>query len=143
MADLQVQFTDDIPKIEREGAGKRSSKYDELLEACVQNAGKAAKIQVESQGQASSRASSIRTAAERHPNEQNGDGVFIVATRSGDGEDEFYVYTKYVTSDDEEYEEELKRRKSAAERAKKKAEKSEDGENKPRKLARKKTTARS
>lgn len=139
MSDLQVQFTDDIPKIEREGAGQRSSKYDELLEACVKNKGKAAKIQVDSQGQASSRSSSIRTAAERHSAEKNGEGAFIVATRSGEADDEFYVFTKYVDAKSEEYGEEMKRRKAAAERASKKAQEKKEGggENKPRKVAKK------
>lgn len=133
MADVPVQFTDDIPKIEREGAGQRSSKYDELLDACVKNAGKAAKITVEKQGQASSRATSIRTAADNHDMERNEEGAFIVATRSGKndaGDDEFYVYVKYVEAGTDEYDEELKRRTERAERAKKRA--SEDGDTKPR-----------
>ena len=126
--DLQVEFADDIPKIEREGAGQRSSKYDDLLDACVKNAGKAAKIQVSKQGQASSRASSIRTAAERHSNEQSGEGAFIVATRSGDAEDEFYVYVKYVGSDDEQYDKEMERRQEAEKRAREKAAKKASGD---------------
>jgi len=120
MAEIPVTFTDDIPKIEREGAGRRSSKYDDLLNACVKNVGRAAKITVDKQGQASSRASSIRTAAERHEAEVNGDGVFIVATRSG-GEDEFNVYVKYVEAGTEEAEEELQRRTDAVARAAKRA----------------------
>ena|SRR6056297_3547257 len=133
MADeIPVTFTEDIPKIERVGAGRRSSKYDDLLEACVQNVGKAAKITVDKQGQASSRASSIRTAAERHEAEVNGDGVFIVATRSG-GENEFFVYVKYVEAGTDEAAEELQRRKDAEVRAAKRASQPKDP-NAPKKV---------
>lgn len=119
MADVSVTFTDDIPKIERTG-GSRKSKYDELIEACVENAGKAARIEVDSQGQASSRASSIRTAAERHPNVKSGEGHFKVATRSGEGEDEFYVYVQYNEGPEEE-EEKPKAKKVAKKKVKRKA----------------------
>lgn len=97
MADLDVTFADDIPSIQREG-GSRKSKYRPLVDACVERPGKAARLVVDSQGQASSRASSIRTAAENHPNTKSGEGHFEVATRSGqndDGDTEFYVYVKY------------------------------------------------
>lgn len=115
---MKVEFTDDIPKIERQGF-ERSSKYDELLDACVQNAGKAARITVDSQGAASSRATSIKNAAESHEAETNESGVFIVATRSGEGEDEYHVFTKFVEAGTEEYDEEMESRQKRAAAAKK------------------------
>lgn len=115
---MKVEFTDDIPKIERQGF-ERSSKYDELLDACVENAGKAAKMTVDSQGAASSRATSIKNAAESHSAEQNDEGVFIVATRSGEGEDEFNIYTKFVEVGTEAYDDEMESRRKRAEAAKK------------------------
>jgi len=119
MADLDVTFTDDIPKIEREGF-TRNSKYNELLDACVQHSGKAAKLTVTSQGQASSRASSIRDAATKHSGETEDNGLFVVATRSS-GEGVFDVYTKFAEAGTESYKDELTRRSS-------KDEKTEDGE---------------
>lgn len=119
MADIDVTFTDDIPKIERTGFGERSSKYDDLLNACVNNPLKAAKIDVDSQGAASSRATSIKTAASKHEAEVNDDGVFIVATRSGDEEDEFYVYTMFAPEGSEQYNDEVESRERRAESARK------------------------
>lgn len=91
---LDVKFTDDIPKISREGFN-RKSKYDPILDACVERVGKAAHITVETQGQASSRASSIKAAAETHQAVTEGKGHFTVATRSGENEDEYHVFVKY------------------------------------------------
>lgn len=145
---MDVTFTDDIPKIERQGF-ERSSKYDELLNACVENAGKAAKITVDSQGAASSRATSIKNAASNHEAEQNGDGVFVVATRSGDSEDEYHIYTMFAPSGSEEYDEEIESREKRAAAAEKrkasrkankaKAAESEDDET-PAPKAKKKVT---
>jgi len=120
MADIDVTFTDDIPKIEREGGGPRKSKYKEILDACVERAGKAAKFTVDTQGQASSRASSIRTAADKHPAQVEDQGVFIVATRSV-SENEFDVYVKFAEKNSDDYEQEKEREAKAAERPKKKA----------------------
>lgn len=114
--DLPVTFTDEIPKIEREGFS-RNSKYTPLLDACVEREGKAAKITVDSQGQASSRASSIREAAVKHPGETEGKGLFTVATRSGEDESEFYVYVQFNPAGSEEYNEEAERRSAKEERA--------------------------
>lgn len=144
---MDVQFTDDIPKIERQGQS-RSSKYDDLLAACVENAGKAAKITVEKQGAASSRATSIKNAAASHEAEKNDDGVFIVATRSGEGEEEFHIYTMFAEKGTEEYDEEIeardRRAQAARKRQKTKAESSsDDGEQatpKPKKKVKKKTS---
>lgn len=104
MADIDVTFTDDIPKIEREGFS-RKSKYRPVLDACVERPGKAARMEVDTQGQASSRASSIKAAADKHEKVKSGEGHFKVATRSGDGEDEFYVFVKYVEGPEPEEEE--------------------------------------
>lgn len=120
MADVKVSWSDDIPKISREGRS-RKSKYDDLIEACVGNPGKAAKIQVDSQGMASSRASSIKTAASKHENVASGDGHFKVVTRSGEGEDEFYVYVQYNEGAEPEDEEDEKPKKKVAKKRAKKA----------------------
>lgn len=101
---MDVTFTDDIPKIEREGFS-RTSKYTPLLDKVEEKAGKAAVLTVETQGQASSRASSIKTAAENHEAVREGRGLFKVATRSTEEDDEFHVYVKFVSKDDDEYEE--------------------------------------
>lgn len=115
---MDVTFTDDIPKIERQGF-ERSSKYDELLNACVENAGKAAKMTVDSQGAASSRATSIKNAASNHEAERNDEGVFVVATRSGDSDDEYHIYTMFAPSGSDEYTEELESREKRAAAAEK------------------------
>lgn len=97
MAELDVQFTDEIPKIAREG-GKRTSKYAPLIEACVSRPGKAARIVLEGQGKASARATSIRTAADNYLKANDVEGYFNVATRSGEGdngETEYYVYVQF------------------------------------------------
>ena len=129
MADApKVTFTDEIPKIEREG-GKRRSKYADLIEACVERPGKAARMTLESQGKASARASSIRTAADKHPHTKSGEGHFTVATRSGqyeDGETEYYVYVQYdegpaPEKDEDEDEETPKPKKKVAKKRAKKA----------------------
>lgn len=146
---MDVTFTDDIPKIERQGQS-RSSKYDELLNACVENAGKAAKMEVDSQGAASSRATSIKSAAENHEAEKNDDGVFIVATRSGDGEDEFYIFTMFAEKGSEEYDEEIeareRRAKAAAKRKATRAKNKDNGdgetESKPKAKTKKKVLAK-
>lgn len=114
-ASMNVTFTDDIPKIEREGFS-RKSKYTPLLDACVERSPKAARIDVDSQGQASSRASSIKQAAGNHPAEKDDQGIFIVATRSDD--DAFQVYVKFAENGSDEYDEEVEARQAAAERAK-------------------------
>jgi hypothetical protein len=117
MADIDVTFTDDIPKIEREGF-TRKSKYAPILDACIERPGKAAKMIVETQGQASSRASSIKSAAENHDNVTSGEGHFVVATRSGDEEDEYNVFVKYVEgpepSEDEDDSDEKPKAKAPA-----------------------------
>lgn len=115
---MDVTFTDDIPKIERQGF-ERSSKYDELLEACVQNELRAAKMTVDSQGAASSRATSIKNAASSHEAEKNDEGVFVVATRSGDSEDEYHIYTMFAPKGSEEYDEEIESREKRAAAAEK------------------------
>lgn len=96
MAEIQATFTDEIPRIEREGF-RRGSKYTPLLDECVKRPGKAARITVDAQGKASSRASSIREAADKHPATVEGQGYFRVATRSGeeDGQEVFHVYVQY------------------------------------------------
>lgn len=138
---MDVQFTDDIPRIERQGQS-RSSKYDDLLAACVENAGKAAKITVDKQGAASSRATSIKNAAASHEAEQNDDGVFIVATRSGESEDEFHIYTMFAEKGTEEYDEEIDARQRRAEAARKrqktKASNEEESSPKPKKKVKRK-----
>ena len=131
---MDVKFTDDIPKIEREGF-TRSSKYNEILDAVVERAGKAAKLTVETQGQASSRASSIKQAAEKHEAQANGQGIFIVATRS-EGE-EFHVYVKFVEKGTDEYNKEVESQQNEKTR---RAEKANSGET-PRPKVRKKQTA--
>lgn len=131
---MDVKFTDDIPKIEREGF-TRSSKYNEILDAVVERAGKAAKLTVDTQGQASSRASSIKQASEKHDAQVNGRGLFVVATRS-EGE-EFHVYVKFVEKGTEAYDKEVEAQKK--EKAKR-AEKANSGET-PRPKVRKKQTA--
>lgn len=102
---LDVTFTDEIPKIEREGF-TRESKYTPLLDACAERPGKAGRLTVETQGQASSRASSIKDAADKHDKVTSGEGHFVVATRSGDSENEYNVFVQYVEgpapSDDED-----------------------------------------
>ena len=129
MAD--VKFVDDIPKIAREGF-TRGSKYEELLDACVSNAGKAARMDFDSQGKASSRATSIKNAASNHSATKNDEGRFIVATRSNDDDTEFYVYTKFVAAGSDEYDEVVERERKAAEQPrkprKKKAKKKQDAE---------------
>ena len=115
-SELPVVFTDEIPKIEREGFS-RNSKYTPLLDACVEREGKAAKVTVESQGAASSRASSIREAALKHPGETEGKGLFTVATRSGDSDNEFHVYVQFSPADTTEYAEEAERRQARESRA--------------------------
>lgn len=147
MADIDVQFTDDIPKIERTGFGERSSKYDDLLNACINNELRAAKIDVDSQGAASSRATSIKTAASKHEAEQNDEGVFIVATRSGEEEDEFYVYTMFAPKGSEQYDDEVESRDRRAESARKRqatksAKASGNGDETPKPKAKAKKVAR-
>lgn len=115
-SELPVTFTDEIPKIEREGFS-RNSKYTPLLDACVERVGKAAKVTVESQGAASSRASSIREAAGKHPAEAEGKGNFTVATRSGESDNEFHVYVQFNAADTEDYDEEVERRQAREVRA--------------------------
>lgn len=114
MSEMNVTFTEDIPKIEREGF-TRGSKYTKVLDACVERPGKAARITVETQGQASSRASSIRDAASKHPAENGGRGLFTVATRSGDSDSEFHVYCKFDEAGSDDFNtEQTKRNKSDA-----------------------------
>lgn len=137
MADLDVTFTDDIPKIEREGF-TRDSKYNQLLDACVERPGKAAKLTVESQGQASSRASSIRDAATKHDAETDGRGVFVVATRSN-GES-FDVYTKFAETGTEDYTEEQSRRNGKSEKTETSAEEGDTPKPRPVKKVTKKAT---
>lgn len=98
---MDVTFTDDIPKIEREGF-TRESKYTPLLDECVKRPGKAARLTVETQGQASSRASSIKDAASKHDVVTSKTGHFEVATRSGDEEGEYHVFVKYNEGEPED-----------------------------------------
>lgn len=108
MADLDIQFTDEIPKIERVG-NARTSKYSPLIEACVSRPGKAARIVLDEPGKASARATSIRTAADNYLKANDIEGYFNVATRSGKGDNgvEYYVYAQFNEGSEESEDEEV------------------------------------
>jgi hypothetical protein len=131
--EIAVTFTDEIPKIEREG-GKRESKYTPILDKVVENAPKAAKLTLDTQGAASSRATSLREASLKHPAEATGKGVFVVATRSRE-DDQFDVYIQFAAPGTDEHGAEVERRNKTEARAAAR----ESGE-RPARKARKKAT---
>lgn len=92
---LDVSFEEDIPKISREGAGSRRSKYDDLLDKVREKAEKdatksVAVLQFDSTGKATSRYTSIRDAASKREDAAH----WTIATRSFD-ENDVRLYVKW------------------------------------------------
>lgn len=100
MAKVDVSFTEDIPKISREGS-ERKSKYDTLLDK-VQERGEAGKpstavLPFDTTGKATSRYTSIKEAIGKRENANR----FEVATRTLD-ENDIRVYVKFLTEEEAE-----------------------------------------
>ena len=91
---MDVKFESDIPSITREGAGRRGSKYNELLDKVkeqAENGGKpVAFLSFEKQSLATSRYTSIRDAAGDRDDALH----WEIATRNM-GEGDIRVYVKY------------------------------------------------
>lgn len=112
-----VTFTDDIPKVTRDGGGTRGSKYDDLLDMLVKrhDEGKTAtaRMAFDTVGSSTSRYQSIKTAIEKREDAH----LFDVAQRNESTEDEEVraVYVKYdpeaeepeVEEEEEEEEDDL------------------------------------
>ena len=120
---MDVKFENDIPTITREGAGRRGSKYGELLDKVkeqAQNGGKpVAFLSFEKQSLATSRYTSIRDAAQAREDADH----WTVATRNMSTEDEADIRV-YVKWNDEPQEKKAK---------------DEDENPEPKKVAAKKT----
>lgn len=100
MAELEVSFEADIPKIVREG-GKRTSKYDELLDKVkdraqtIKGKNKVAVLSFDEQGKATSRYTSIKDAVSRREDADK----WKVAVRQGENEEGETVYNLYMKWD--------------------------------------------
>jgi hypothetical protein len=96
MADANVTFTNEIPKITREGSGPRKSKYNELLDAIRGRAESApdkptvAVVTLDSQSEATSRYTSVKGAASKRDDADN----WTLAVRQQDG-GKFGLFIKF------------------------------------------------
>lgn len=94
----EVTFESDIPRIVREGSGRRTSKYDKLLEAVQERAqaGKpsVATLTLVTPGQATSRYQSLRQAIDRREDADQ----WTVTTRTI-GPEDIRVYVQWNESE--------------------------------------------
>lgn len=101
---VKVNFEDDIPSITREGAGRRGSKYNELLDGLkdkAQSGGKSvAYLSFPKASLATSRYTSIRDAAK----DRDDAAHWKVVTRTM-GDEDHRVYVKWLTEPEPEDEE--------------------------------------
>lgn len=96
MADTTVSFTNEIPKISRTGAGKRGSKYNDLLDGIRERAEGSpdgptvAVVTLGSQSEATSRYTSVKGAAQKREDAER----WTLAVRQQD-EGKFGLFIKF------------------------------------------------
>ena len=92
--DLNVNFAEDIPKISRDGAGNRGSKYNDLLDTVRERAESApdkpsvAVLTFTKQGEATSRYTSIKSAVDKREDTAHWE---VAVRRHGDDDVRLYV----------------------------------------------------